>query len=140
MGRHRKCTNFEWREQSPEYQYQQANDRIVFRKIKRECDLAAKRGERLRITILVRQLDNSPLWHDRLIGKTPESWKRCYNRWRQSCRRPVSPSVPTPSPAIVSGLKNIEKRDTVQAKKHARSPCPTHLSSKRSRHFREMGP
>jgi len=61
----------------------------------------APAGRQPSVVRLVRLLMHNPLWADRLAGKTPESWKRTYNRWRMS----------------------LQKRDSVQAENVASDPC-----------------
>jgi len=99
VGRRRRCRNFAWRDEDPEYLADRVNDRIVFRKLKRELDKTPA-GRQPSVVRLVRLLSQDPLWSGRFRGKSPESWKRTYNRWRQ----------------------NVEKRDSVQAEKSPFGP------------------
>ena len=81
MGRRRLYKNFAWRFDSA-YWADRKNDKVVFNKILRDLRTAERRGQKPPIVTLIRRLSKNELWATRLAGKTPESWKRCFNRWR----------------------------------------------------------
>ena len=68
MSRHKRCLNFQWRDEDPAWQAERENDRIVFRKIRREQLKNRKTAK------IIRGLFLSPLWAPRMTGKSAESW------------------------------------------------------------------
>ena len=77
MSRKKRHPQFAWRDDDPAWQAERENDRIVFRKIRREQQKGRKTAK------IIRGLFLSPLWAPRLRGKSAESWRRRYNGWRQ---------------------------------------------------------
>ena len=77
MSRRKRCQNFQWRDDDPAWRAERENDRIVFRKIRREQLKNRKTAK------IIRGLFLSPLWAPRMIGKSAESWRRKYNCWRK---------------------------------------------------------
>ena len=80
MSRRKRCRNFLWRDDDPTFRAERDNDRLVFRKLKREC---AKPNRTHNLTRIIRRLFKSPLWAPRMHGKTTESWRVNYYRWRR---------------------------------------------------------
>ena len=109
MSRRKRCLNFLWRDDDPAFRAERDNDRLVFRKLKREL---AKPHRTRNLTRIIRRLFKSPLWAPRLHGKTAESWRRKYNGWRK-------------------------KWDAVQAEKSAFDPCKHGAKRKRKKFYRE---
>jgi len=116
MSRRKRCRNFLWRDEDPTYQAERDNDRTVFRKIKRELNKTPVERQSS-IVRLVRLLSINPLWGERLRGKSPESWKRTYNRWRQK----------------------VEKRDSVQAEKSPFDPHQPEPKTPPEKFYQETG-
>jgi len=114
VGRHRRCKNFAWRDDDPQYISERANDKIVFRKLAREL-ARTPAGRQPSVVRLVRLLSLNPLWEPRLRGKSPESWKRTYNRWR----------------------RKTEKRDSVQAENSPFDPHQREPKSPPEKFYRE---
>ena len=77
MSRKKRHSTFAWRDDDPAWQAERENDRIVFRKIRREQLKNRKTAK------IIRGLFLSPLWAPRMRGKSAESWRRRYNGWRQ---------------------------------------------------------
>ena len=77
MSSKKRHPQFAWRDADPAWQAERENDRIVFRKIRREQQKGRKTAK------IIRGLFLSPLWAPRLRGKSAESWRRRYNGWRQ---------------------------------------------------------
>ena len=79
MSRQRRCRNFLWRDDDPAWQAERENDRIVFRKIRREQLKNRKTAK------IIRGLFLSPLWAPRMSGKSAESWRVKYCNWCKKC-------------------------------------------------------
>lgn len=77
MSKRRKCKNFAWRDEDPAWIAERQNDRIVFRKIRRET----RRGQSAAHAIAA--LFASENWAWRMVSKKPKSWKDCYHLWRK---------------------------------------------------------
>ena len=90
MSRRKRCRNFLWREEDSAYQAERENDRLVFRKLKRE---RAKPHCTHNLTRIIRRLFKSPLWAPRMSGKSAESWRRKYNVWRKKVGRCASGKI-----------------------------------------------
>ena len=69
MPRGKHCRNFQWRDEDAAYLAERKNDRVVFRKIRRE-QLKNRKTARI-----IRGLFLSPLWAPRMTGKSAESWR-----------------------------------------------------------------
>ena len=72
MSRRKRCLNFLWRDDDPAFRAERDNDRIVFRKIRRE-QLRNRKAAKI-----IRGLFLSPLWVPRMSGKSAESWRVKY--------------------------------------------------------------
>ena len=107
MSRRKRCRNFLWRDDDPAWQAERKNDRVVFRKIRREQLKNRKTAK------IIRGLFLSPLWAPRMSGKTATSWRVNYYRWRR------------------------EKCSGVQAEKSAFDPCKHGAKRKRKKFYRE---
>ena len=79
MSRRKRCQNFQWRDDDPAWQAERENDRIVFRKIRREQLKNRKTAK------IIRGLFLSPLWAPRMSGKSAESWRVKYCNWCKKC-------------------------------------------------------
>ena len=77
MSRRKRCLNFQWRDEDSTWQAERDNDRVVFRKIRREQFKNRKAAK------IIRGLFLSPLWAPRMIGKSAESWRVNYYRWQR---------------------------------------------------------
>jgi len=82
MSRRKRCRNFLWRDENPTYQVERDNDRMVFRKIKREL-VRSQTKRKSCLTKIIRRLFKDGFWASRMIGKTPEAWRVNYYRWRR---------------------------------------------------------
>ena len=109
MSRRKRCLNFLWRDDDPAFRAERDNDRLVFRKLKREC---AKPNRTHNLTRIIRRLFKSDLWAPRLTGKSAESWRVKYCNWRKKC-------------------------NAVQAEKSAFDPCKHGAKRKRKKSYRE---
>ena len=98
MSRHKRCLNFQWRDEDPAWRAERDNDRIVFRKI-RKMTIGGLSADRV-----IAALFRSDFWLERMRGKTRASWKRCYYRWRAKCT-----SSP---PVLVTVCKRKNRRPT----------------------------
>ena len=79
MSRKKRPPQFTWRDDDPAWQAERENDRIVFRKIRRDQQKGRKTAK------IIRGLFLSPLWAPRLRGKSAESWRVKYGNWREKC-------------------------------------------------------
>ena len=79
MSRRKRCLNFQWRDDDPAWRAERENDRIVFRKIRREQLRNRKTAK------IIRGLFLSPLWAPRMSGKSAESWRVKYCNWCKKC-------------------------------------------------------
>ena len=90
MPRGKRCRNFQWRDDDAAYLAERKNDRVVFRKIRRE-QLKNRMTARI-----IRGLFLSPLWAPRMTGKSAESWliveRPVENALKSACSpRPLTP-------------------------------------------------
>ena len=79
MSRKKHHPQLVWRDDDPAWQAERENDRIVFRKIRRE-QLRNRKAAKI-----IRGLFLSPLWAPRMRGKSAESWRVKYCNWRKKC-------------------------------------------------------
>ena len=107
MSRRKRCQNFQWRDDDPAWRAERENDRIVFRKIRREQLRNRKTAK------IIRGLFLSPLWVPRMSGKSAESWRVNYYRWRG------------------------KKCSAVQAEKSPFDPCKHGAKRKHEKFYRE---
>ena len=77
MSRRKRCLNFQWRDEDSTWQAERDNDRVVFRKIRREKFKNRKTAK------IIRGLFLSPLWAPCMHGKSAESWRVNYYRWQR---------------------------------------------------------
>ena len=80
MSRKKTYPQLAWRDDDPAWRAERENDRIVFRKIRREKLKNRKTAK------IIRGLFLSPLWAPCMHGKSAESWRVNYYRWqREKC-------------------------------------------------------
>ena len=84
MSGRKRCLNFQWRDDDPAWRAERENDRIVFRKIRREQLRNRKTAK------IIRGLFLSPLWVPRMSGKSAESWRVKHCNW---CKKWVHRSI-----------------------------------------------
>ena len=87
MSRKKTHPQLAWRDEDPAWQAERENDRIVFRKIRREQLKNRKTAK------IIRGLFLSPLWVPRMSGKSAETWRRKYNVWRKKVGRCASGKI-----------------------------------------------
>ena len=79
MSRKKTHPQLAWRDEDPAWRAERENDRIVFRKIRREQFRNRKTAK------IIRGLFLSPLWGPRMSGKSAESWRVKYCNWCKKC-------------------------------------------------------
>ena len=102
MSRRKRCLNFQWRDDDPAWRAERENDRIVFRKIRRE-QLRNRKAAKI-----IRGLFLSPLWAPRLTGKSAESWRVKYCNWCKKCNA-VQEEKSAPDPCKHGAERKHEK-------------------------------
>ena len=107
MSRKKRPPQFAWRDNDPAWQAERENDRVVFRKIRREQLKNRKTAK------IIRGLFLSPPWAPRMAGKSAESWRVNYYRWQR------------------------EKCSAVQAEKSASEACKHWAARKTKKFYRE---